>query len=438
MTAEIGIWAVGNDQPVRVERSKVPLEADLEDWTESQPSLLAEGLKVVARQLRVEAGFIDLLCVDAKDRWVIVELKRNRLYREALAQAIDYASCIQAIDAEDLRASIESGLARLSKPEGVSASIDYLIKSEDEDRDLSIIVAGVGVDPGMERVVNYLSQFQIPIRVVSFDVFQGPDGSRLLVREVLDDEASPTPDRKDKKSRTIEEIGKVAESEGVGEAYQQIIAAATGSGLFCRPYKHSVMITPPSHKSRFLMLLNPRPGQGLRTFHGADAFAEFIPDLSADEVEDALGPSDESTFITRSEWEDRTRIIVEFLSQLPDVSQAADSPRADAAAVFPIAELVHPGEWTTYGDLSTAVTGRSSAAMAIGNMARVMPDFPNPHRILNLRGQVPSAWQSADGEGPEACRQLLKSEGVGFDADGTASAQSRLALEELLARTTNR
>ena len=130
----------------------------------------------------------------------------------------------------------------------------------------------------MERVVNYLSQFQIPIRVVSFDVFQGPDGSRLLVREVLDDEASPTPDRKDKKSRTIEEIGKVAESEGVGEAYQQIIAAATGSGLFCRPYKHSVMITPPSHKSRFLMLLNPRPGQGLRTFHGANAFAEFIPD----------------------------------------------------------------------------------------------------------------------------------------------------------------
>ena len=127
------------------------------------------------------------------------------------------------------------------------------------------------------------------------------------------------------------------------------------------------MITPPSHKSRFLMLLSPRPGQGLRTFHGADAFAEFIPGLSADEVEDALGPSDEPTFITRSEWEDRTRIIVEFLSQLPDVSQAADSPRADAAGVVLSAELGRPGEWTTHGELSTAGPGRSAAGRRVGD-----------------------------------------------------------------------
>ena len=437
MAAQIGIWSVGDGPPVRVERSQVRLEVDLEDWSASSPSLLAEGLQVVARQLHTEAGFIDLLCIDAKGRWIIVELKRDRLYREALAQAIDYASCIQTLDGDSLRSLIESGLDRLPSPETVLKSVDYQLEADDDDRDVSIIVAGVGVDPGMKRVVEYLSRFEIPIRVVSFDVFHAPNNSQLLVREVLDDEGTSAGHRPHKQSRTIEQIGVTAGSEGVGEAYQQIIDAATASGLFCRLYKHTVMITPQSHKNRYLMVLNPRPGQGLRIHHGSDAFAEFFPDLATQDVEDTLGTSGDAYFLTRTDWQDRTGIIVDFLTQLPDTTPSAETPTANAASVFPVAELVHPGEWTTYGDLSTAVLGRSSAAMAIGNMARLMPDFPNPHRVLNLRGQIPSGWKSGNDEGPETCQQLLEAEGIKFDEHGTASDQSRLALEDLISRVKN-
>ena len=84
MAAEIGIWSVEDDSPVRVERSSVGLEVHLEDWVAGQPSLLSEGLQVVGRQLHVDAGYIDLLCLDATGRWVIVELKRARLYRDAI------------------------------------------------------------------------------------------------------------------------------------------------------------------------------------------------------------------------------------------------------------------------------------------------------------------------------------------------------------------
>ena len=72
--------------------------------------------------------------------------------------------------------------------------------------------------------------------------------------------------------------------------------------------------------------------------------------------------------------------------------------------------------------------------MAIGQMARSMPDFPNPHRILNLRGQIPSGWRSEDGHGPEECRRLLESEGVGFDEAGTAVGTARLSIERLIVR----
>jgi hypothetical protein len=329
MAAEIGIWSVGVDSPVRVERSSVGLEAHLEDWVAGQPSLLSEGLQVVGRQLHVDAGYIDLLCLDATGRWVIVELKRARLYRDAVVQAIDYASCIQAIDGVALRNSIEAGLDRLSNKESVLESVDYQLQSDDEDRDVAIIVAGAGVDPGMERIVTYLGRFEIPIRVVSFDVFEARDGSKLLVREVLDDEVTQTGSTSPKKTRTVTDIGNVARHAGVGEAFNQIISGAEEAGLFCRPYKHSVMITPPTHKNRYLMVVNPREGLGIRMSHGSDAFAEFFPGLSAQAVEEALGPSNEAYVLTKDEWQKKVQALVEFFQQLPEMESPEGGRRDD-------------------------------------------------------------------------------------------------------------
>ena len=131
MAAQVGIWSVGDDLPVRVERSSIGLEAELELWVVAQPSLRSEGLQVVGKQLHVDAGFIDVLCLDATGRWVIVELKKARLYRDAIVQAIDYASCVQTIDGDSLRSSIEEGLDRLSDPESVLESVDYQLESDD-------------------------------------------------------------------------------------------------------------------------------------------------------------------------------------------------------------------------------------------------------------------------------------------------------------------
>ena len=57
------------------------------------------------------------------------------------------------------RRQFSAGLDRLSNKESVLESVDYQLQSDDEDRDVAIIVAGAGVDPGMERIVTYLGRF---------------------------------------------------------------------------------------------------------------------------------------------------------------------------------------------------------------------------------------------------------------------------------------
>src|SRR5690606_12826587 len=54
--------------------------------------------------------------------------------------------------------------------------------------------------------------------------------------------------------------------------------------------------------------------------------------------------------------------------EFPDPDEFEDTTaKADFATVASIAKHVQPGEWTTYGDLSTVASGQQSAALAIGN-----------------------------------------------------------------------
>ena len=101
--ADVGIWKIDNNAPVRLAKSNISLERDFEDWISADPSLLQEGLTIVGRQLRVAGGIIDLLALDIQGRWVVIELKRSQLRRDVLIQSIDYASSIATMDDAELR-----------------------------------------------------------------------------------------------------------------------------------------------------------------------------------------------------------------------------------------------------------------------------------------------------------------------------------------------
>jgi Holliday junction resolvase-like predicted endonuclease len=303
--AELRVWSVNStgDNVLRAPRSHIDLEAQLEDWIYANPSVLSEELTLVGRQVRVDGGPIDLLCTDIQGRWVIVELKRGKLYREAVAQAIDYARSIQTMSAAQLREIV-------SKHSDGPKFEELIAGSEDgANREVAIILAGVGSNNGLERVAGFLSDFGVPIRVVTFNVFEMDDLRKVLVREVF--EEGPAVPRH---SRTVEDISLMGEDEAIQTEFLRLVEIAQTHGLFARAYSRAVMITPATHRNRYLLYVRPVPGRGLEISHSAEAFEEFFG-IAAGEVQERLGPSGKRLFDFGS-MSERVRTLGEFLDQI--------------------------------------------------------------------------------------------------------------------------
>jgi alkylated DNA nucleotide flippase Atl1 len=103
--------------------------------------------------------------------------------------------------------------------------------------------------------------------------------------------------------------------------------------------------------------------------------------------------------------------------------------------ILAAARLLREGEWTTYGDISAAVTGSVRAARAVALAAARSDDFPNAHRVLKADGTI------ARGAGPRRAdriaraRMALEAEGVAFDPADRADPAARVHWDELAGRS---
>ena len=312
--ADLGMWRVDGDAPRRVARSGIDLERHLEDWIANDCSLLADGLTVVGRQVWLEGGPLDLLAIDRQERWVVIELKRERLYRDALAQALDYASSIAGMDGKELEARLGPRLATLGDPDALARRVRTQLDGEDEGRDVAVVLAGVGVDAGLERIVAHLGGYGVPITIVSFDACQPPGGPLLLIREVAEEGTFP-PRRAPRARPTVDEIRTRADEAGVAEPFDRFLGMAQRAGLAVQPYPLSVMIAPAARRNRSLMYARPEAG-GIALSAAPAAFAEFFPPLTEDEATTALGPNEEP-HLAGAELDERLDQIEAFLKALP-------------------------------------------------------------------------------------------------------------------------
>ena len=76
--------------------------------------------------------------------------------------------------------------------------------------------------------------------------------------------------------------------------------------LYARPYVGSVMFTPPTNRTRMLFTVWPDTA-GTRTWMSADAFEQFVAEISADETRRQLGRPTRSVFLTRRPLESSLR-----------------------------------------------------------------------------------------------------------------------------------
>jgi Holliday junction resolvase-like predicted endonuclease len=288
---QIGIWHVTDAGPKKLSAGSLDLERQLEEWIERDPGLLENGFTIVGRQVRVEAGPLDLLAVDPQGRWAVIEIKRGAVYRDTLAQALDYAACISAMPHELLAEKVNEYLRARSPEE--PADLETLLSGragaadgQDDSREVRVFLVGTGRDPGLDRLVDFLSGIHgVPISVVSFEVYEVADGQRVLVRELTESEAGP-PGPAVSALPTTEEICSRADRGGIGAQFRAILETARRHELYPRPFKRSLMFAPPSNHTRSLFTIwadPPGPGQ-MWMWLGPEAFAQFYPVTEQDVV----------------------------------------------------------------------------------------------------------------------------------------------------------
>ena len=124
MNDDIRIWEVDDAskaaKPVE-STNRMETEALLEELLVRNPDMLMPGLMLVGRQTPTDSGFLDLLGVDGDGRLVVFELKRERLTRDAVAQAIDYCSWLDSLTEAELAECV----ARYSGTNGVDKIDDF-------------------------------------------------------------------------------------------------------------------------------------------------------------------------------------------------------------------------------------------------------------------------------------------------------------------------
>jgi hypothetical protein len=290
------IWDVSTNQPQRVERTFLDLESNLEEWIEKEPSILEEGLLIVARQFQVDSGRIDLLGINALGNWVVIEIKREKIHRETIAQAIDYVTCLEDMPQSQFQQNLRnhlrykgSNLEERMRLHGWNDTIFDIGHPE-------IIVVGLGRDLNLERIIRKLEKIDNQINIITLELFENDGGQQLLVRQVqiIEPEEKTPLNHKTVKSpnlrntevvaqppaheNSLERLFALAEKNGVGKPFKRVYDVATTFGLYPRLHKWSIMFAPQDNKRRVLICIWVKPYKGsFNIYIQSRAFAEFFP-----------------------------------------------------------------------------------------------------------------------------------------------------------------
>jgi len=202
MALEIGIWRIDNGV-TRVTSSPLDNEARLEDVIERDISILGlDVMLVLGRQIITAYGKrIDILAIDREGALCVIELKKDRTPREVVAQALDYGSWVGKVSADEIEEIYSSHTSNgTGFAEAFRACFDAELPETINDTHRLVIVASE-LDSSTERIVEYLSEFEIPINVLFFRYFKDGEAEYIARTWLLDPTESETRRKRSKRTR---------------------------------------------------------------------------------------------------------------------------------------------------------------------------------------------------------------------------------------------
>lgn len=188
MPIQTSLWKVGSS-PQELKQSILESEKLLEDMIVASPRMLSDEWMLIGRQENTgHGGIIDLLAIAPDSSLVLIELKRDKTPRDVVAQSLDYAAWMDRLQPQD----VSSIYARYSN--GKSLATDFAnrfgtsLDEESLNSSHQIIIVAASLDASTERIVGYLSDRDIPINVLCFQVFTNGN-EQLISRSWLIDPA---------------------------------------------------------------------------------------------------------------------------------------------------------------------------------------------------------------------------------------------------------
>lgn len=172
MPIQTSIWKVGA-KPQQLSPAQLANEQLLETMIVQAPSLLSDEWMLIGRQEHTGfAGRIDLLALAPDGSVVLIELKRDRTPREVVAQALDYGAWVEKLKPEDISAIYARYAPGRSLKADFRARFRHDLDEETLNESHQIVIVAGRLDDSSERIVSYLSEKDVAINVLFFQVFQ--------------------------------------------------------------------------------------------------------------------------------------------------------------------------------------------------------------------------------------------------------------------------
>ena len=180
------LWRVGST-PQALREAVLPSEALLEDMIVGAPEILSREWMIIGRQ--EDTGFggrIDLLALAPDGALILIELKRGKTPREVVAQAIDYASWAERLEAQEIARIYGRYCGGKSLDDAFVARFGQPLDPDTLNQSHQIVIVASELDAASERIVGYLNRRDIPINVLCFQVFETGEGQLLSRAWLLD------------------------------------------------------------------------------------------------------------------------------------------------------------------------------------------------------------------------------------------------------------
>jgi hypothetical protein len=171
MAIRQSFWKVGS-KPTALMPSKLKSEELLEEMIENDPSILEDEWLIIGRQVVTKhKKEIDLLAIAPDSSLVIIELKRSKTPRDVVAQAIDYATWVDELTADEIASIYEQYSKGGNLQKAFSAKFKIELEEENLNQSHQMVIVASELDDATERIISYLSERGIPINAVFFEVF---------------------------------------------------------------------------------------------------------------------------------------------------------------------------------------------------------------------------------------------------------------------------